>query len=233
MINNDEKIRVIIAEDRTPIRKRYEKILNSHQEISVIASVSTGADAITKSLEQIPDIVLMDIEMETRTAGLIATRSIIEAYPEIKIIILTVFKDEETVLEAFQLGAADYILKDAPPEDVIKSVRENFYGIAPIRPEIADKLRNQLKQIKKYESTLLLCLHIISQLTPAEKEVIALLGHGYKRTQICKIRYVELSTLKSQINSILKKFNCRSVADVISMLRELKLFDEFFKIDKK
>ena len=89
--------------------------------------------------------------METRTAGLIATRSIIEAYPEIKII-FTVFKDEETVLEAFQLGAADYILKDAPPEDVIKSVRENFYGIAPIRPEIADKLRNQLKQIKNMKA---------------------------------------------------------------------------------
>ena len=84
MINNDEKIRVIIAEDRTPIRKRYEKILNSHQEISVIASVSTGADAITKSLEQIPDIVLMDIEMETRTAGLIAPEALLKPILKLK-----------------------------------------------------------------------------------------------------------------------------------------------------
>ena len=220
-----EKIQVLIAEDRIPIRKRYEKILSNDAEISVVEGVSTGAEAMQQAILHQPDIILMDIEMETKTAGLQATEAILKAYPEIKIIILTVFKDDEMVLNAFQLGVVDYILKDSSPEEIVQAVRSNYFGDAPIRPEIARKLRNQLKLIKKNESTLLLCLHIISQLTSAEREVLSLLGKGYKRAEICSMRYVELSTLKSQINSILKKFNCNSVAEVIAMIKELKLYD--------
>lgn len=108
-----ENIKVLIAEDVEPIRKRYVNILNSHSGIEVVGQCATGEEACTLALQLHPDVILMDIEMESKDAGIRATGQILSDMPETKVIILTVYEEDDMIFSAFQLGACDYILKGA------------------------------------------------------------------------------------------------------------------------
>ncbi len=218
-------IRVLIAEDILPVLKRYIRILSRDEEIEVVGSVQTGQEAVETALLKHPDVILMDVEMETRTAGLDATREILSAQPDTKIIILTVYEDDKTVFKAFELGVSDYVLKNAPPEEIIACVKDAYRNLSPIRPAIAQKIRDEFQRIKVQESSLLYCMQIVAQLTQTELDILNLTEEGYSRQQICEIRCVELSTVKSQIHNILKKFGKSSMQEVITMLEDLHIFE--------
>lgn len=225
-------IKVLIADDLHPICKRYEKYINKNADMQVVGTAYSGKEAIEKSITLEPDIVLMDIEMETRTAGLDATKSILKQLPHTKIIILTVYEDDEFVFLAFQLGVSDYLLKDASPPEIISCIRDAYHNRSPIRPVIAEKIRREFKRVKTSEQSFLYCLHIITQMTQTEIDILDLLSQGYSRTQICEIRCVELSTVKTHIKSILKKFNKTSSAEVIAIINELQILDYIRNISK-
>ncbi|MEF2877344.1 MAG: response regulator transcription factor [Blautia sp.] len=211
-----EKIKVLIAEDVAPIRKRYLKILNSHPSIEVVGDVESGTDACILAKKLKPDIVLMDIEMECKDAGIRATGEILAENPQIKIIILTVYEEDELIFSAFRLGACDYILKNSSEEDIISGVIGAYHNSSPIRPEIADKIRNEFQRVKTYESSFLFMLNLLSTLTPRELDTLYLLSNGYSKKDICEMRCVEMSTVKSQVHNILKKFNKKKIADIIT-----------------
>ena len=211
-----EKIKVLIAEDVAPIRKRYLKILNSHPSIEVVGDVESGTDACILAKKLKPDIVLMDIEMECKDAGIRATGEILAENPQIKIIILTVYEEDELIFSAFRLGACDYILKNSSEEDIISGVIGAYHNSSPIRPEIADKIRNEYQRVKTYESSFLFMLNLLSTLTPRELDTLYLLSNGYSKRDICEMRCVEMSTVKSQVHNILKKFNKKKIADIIT-----------------
>lgn len=216
-------IKVIIAEDIAPIRKRYVKILGSHPEIQVLADVDNGVDACKKASELKPDVILMDIEMECKDAGIRATGEILSENPEIKIIILTVYEEDELIFSAFRLGACDYILKNASEEEILQGVIGAHHNSSPIRPEIADKIRNEFQRVKTYESSFLFMLNLLSTLTPRELDTLYLLSNGYSKKDVCELRCVEMSTVKSQVHNILKKFNKKIIADVITTEAERHL----------
>ncbi|MDD6660439.1 MAG: response regulator transcription factor [Lachnospiraceae bacterium] len=219
-------IRVLIAEDIEPVLKRYGRILGTDPEIEVVGQVQTGEAAVKESLLFHPDVILMDVEMETRTAGLDASRQILaQTLPTPKIIILTVYEDDETVFEAFRLGVTDYVLKNSPPEEIIGCVRDAYLNRSPIRPAIARKIRDEFQRIKKQEDSLLYCIQIVSQLTQTELDILTLMSRGYTRSQICEIRCVELSTVKSQIHTILKKFGKNNMQELIAMLNHLHVLE--------
>ena len=104
----ENKIRVLIAEDLEPIRKKYVYYLSQCADIELVGSVESGKEAVETALSAVPDVILMDIEMETKDAGIRASREILAHYPDIKIIILTVYEDDELIFSAFQLGVCDY-----------------------------------------------------------------------------------------------------------------------------
>ena len=219
-------IRVLIAEDIEPVLRRYGRILGTDPEIEVIAQVQTGEEAAREALLLHPDVILMDVEMETRTAGLDASRTILsQASPTPKIIILTVYEDDETVFEAFRLGVTDYVLKNSAPEELIGCVRDAYLNRSPIRPAIARKIRDEFQRIKKQEDSLLYCIQIVSQLTQPELDILTMMSRGYTRSQICEIRCVELSTVKSQIHTILKKFGKNNMQELIAMLNHLHVLE--------
>ena len=223
-----DKIKILIAEDRIPLLHRYKRILASDNAITVCSEVTTGIEAVKQAAIYKPDIILMDIEMETQNAGLEASEKILKQFPEMKIIILTVFSDEKTVFSAFQLGAVDYILKEEKQNELINAVKNAYGGISSIRPEIAAKLRNKLKKIKQNQNSFIQGMHFIAQLTPMETEILHLMGQKHTRAEICSIRHVELSTLKTEIHTILKKSGCTSIAELICILKDLDIYDEFF-----
>ena len=219
-------IRVLIAEDIEPVLRRYGRILGTDPEIEVIAQVQTGEEAAREALLLHPDVILMDVEMETRTAGLDASRTILsQASPTPKIIILTVYEDDETVFEAFRLGVTDYVLKNSAPEELIGCVRDAYLNRSPILPAIARKIRDEFQRIKKQEDSLLYCIQIVSQLTQTELDILTMMSRGYTRSQICEIRCVELSTVKSQIHTILKKFGKNNMQELIAMLNHLHVLE--------
>lgn len=225
-------IYVLVVEDLQPICKRYENYINKDADMKVIGTAYSGEEAVEKACALKPDIILMDIEMETRTAGLDASEQILAMLPKTKIIILTVYEEDEFVFNAFQLGVSDYLLKNAAAEEIVSCIRDAYNNCSPIRPVIAQKIRREFQRVKKSEQSFLYCLHIITEMTQTEIDILDLLSQGYSRSQICKIRYVELSTVKTHIKSILKKFNKNSTAEVIELMNELQIFDYIRNISK-
>ncbi|XBX09916.1 response regulator transcription factor [Enterocloster clostridioformis] len=225
-------IKVLIADDLRPICKRYENYINKNCEMQAIEIAHSGKEAVEKAISLTPDVILMDIEMETRTAGLDAARQILKQLPQTKIIILTVYEDDEFVFQAFQLGVSDYLLKDASPEEIVSCIQDAYHNCSPIRPVIAEKIRREFQRVKTSEQSFLYCLHIITQMTQTEIDILDLSSQGYSRSQICEIRCVELSTIKTHIKSILKKFNKTSLAEVIALMNELQIFDYIRNISK-
>lgn len=224
-----DKIKVLIAEDMDPIRKRYKMILNENPNIEVIGDSSTGEDICKLAKELIPDVILMDIEMETKDAGIRAIGEILSEFPNIKIIILTIYEEDEMVFSAFKLGACDYILKNASEDEIVNSVILAYKNQSPIRQEIASKIRNEFKRVKTYESKFLCMLNTLSALSPKELDTLYLLTNGYSRKDVCKKHCVEISTVKSQIRSILKKFNKRSISDIVKVESDKALLDTILK----
>lgn len=225
-------IRILIADDLLPLCKRYENYINKASGMETVGIANTGAEAVELACRLKPDIVLMDIEMETRTAGLEASNQILTLLPETKIIILTVYEDDEFVFNAFQLGVCDYVLKNASKEDIISCIQDAYEGSSPIRPVIAEKIRREFQRVRKSEQSFLYCLHIITQMTQTEIDILDLLSQGYSRAQICEIRCIELSTVKTHITNILKKFQKNSTAEVIALMNNLQIFDYIRNISK-
>lgn len=112
---SDTLIKVLIAEDMEPLRRLYKKIINSAPDMKVVADTDTGKEAVALALQTQPDVILMDIEMEDRDAGLRAVENILGAKQNPKIIILTVYEEDELIFTAFRLGVTDYLIKNAPP----------------------------------------------------------------------------------------------------------------------
>lgn len=222
---SDSLIKVLIAEDMEPLRRLYKKIIDSAPDMEVVADTDTGREAVTLALQARPDVILMDIEMEDRDAGLRAVENILGAKQNPKIIILTVYEEDELIFTAFRLGVIDYLIKNAPPQEILESIRNAYYNQSPLRPELASKILGEFKRVKTYETSFLFAVDIVSSLTTTELELLRLLLDGKTRREICELRHVEMSTVKTQINHILKKFGKKSVEEVAAMISSLNLYD--------
>ena len=225
----DRKIKVLIAEDMEPIRRKYVKIINASEDLEVVSDVESGEEAVKQAKERKPDVILMDIEMETPDAGIRATQRILQDNPDVRIIILTVYEEDELIFTAFQLGVCDYILKNASQEEIIKSIHNAYENHCPLRPEIASRILGEFKRVRSYETSFLYAVNIVSTLTTTELEILGLLLEGKTRKEICSLRQVEMSTVKTQIHNILQKFNKTSMDEIIDMINNMNLNDFIFK----
>lgn len=195
-----------------------------------IGAASNGYEAVSLATQINPDIILMDIEMEHQSAGIQAAKQIHESLPHIKMIMLTVHKDDNIVFASFQSGIVDYLTKDASPFEITEAVREAYNDVSPIRPIVADKIRNEFQRLKKTEQSLMYVLQIISDLTKSELQILSLLCEGKTRREIAEIRSVEHDTIKKQISSLLKKFNAESTRQMVNGINDLKIFEIIKKI---
>jgi DNA-binding NarL/FixJ family response regulator len=220
-----ETIQILIADDMEAHRRRLERIINSVGNLSLVASAKSGYEAVAYAAIKKPDIVLMDIEMESQMAGVKAASEINKILPDTKIVMLTVHQDNNIVFAAFQTGIVDYLMKSAPKEEILEAIYSAANNQSPIRPIIAEKIRQEFARIKKSEDHLTHFFKIIANLTPSELEVLKLLCSGLKRKEIAEARAVEIETIKKQISSLLKKFDKNSTKEIVIDVTELKLFD--------
>lgn len=231
MENN--KIKVMIAEDIPSLCRRYEDILAQAEDITVVATAQNGYEAVMKSAVSRPDVILMDIEMESKYAGITATGQILSQFPGIKIVILTVYEEDAMVYAAFQAGACDYVQKTASPAALTQCVRDAFFERSVMKPQVARKIRTEFKRIKDNEESLIYTLYLIQLLTDTERDILASLNQGYSQKDICRMRYIEPATMKTHIRNIIKKMKCKTIEDVLVKAEASGFFYYMDKIREK
>lgn len=231
MENN--KIKVMIAEDIPSLCRRYEDILAQAEDITVVATAQNGYEAVMKSAVSRPDVILMDIEMESKYAGITATGQILSQFPGIKIVILTVYEEDAMVYAAFQAGACDYVQKTASPAALTQCVRDAFFERSVMKPQVARKIRTEFKRIKDNEESLIYTLYLIQLLTDTERDILASLNQGYSQKDICRMRYIEPATMKTHIRNIIKKMKCKTIEDVLVKAEASGFFYYMGKIREK
>jgi DNA-binding NarL/FixJ family response regulator len=220
-------IRLIIADDMEPIREYLNMVLGHEPDMQIIGSVATGKEALELALETKPDVMLLDVEMETPKAGVEVIRALSEKMTNIRCVILTHFGDDETVFSAFEAGAVDYVLKNASAAEILESVRSAACDMSPIRPQVAHMIREEFRVMRAERASLIATLNIVYKLTPTELALLRLLAEGKTQKEIAEIRYVAPSTIRTHVANILKKFDEPTVRDVVRRLKHLGIFEIF------
>lgn len=126
------KIRVLIAEDNESIRKWYQVSLQEAEDIDLLPMAANGYEAISLAARYHPDVVILDIEMECKDAGIMAGYQILAMNPETKIIMLTVHEDDEAIFRSYEMGAVDYLFKNASTEKILGAIRDAYHSTSPI-----------------------------------------------------------------------------------------------------
>ncbi|MDJ0534035.1 MAG: response regulator transcription factor [Xenococcaceae cyanobacterium MO_207.B15] len=194
-------IRVLLADDQSIVREGLASLLQTKPDIEVIAEAENGKVAVMRSLELNPDVVLMDIRMPIMD-GVAAIRALTQQAPEIKVLVLTTFDDDEYVIQAMACGAKGYLLKDTPSEELAQAIRSIYKGYTQLGPGLWEKVNAGANTKVKTPPE-------IAELSTREQEVLNLIAQGYSNREIAEELYITERTVKNHVNSILRRLNLR------------------------
>ncbi|MDD5968599.1 MAG: response regulator [Candidatus Fimousia sp.] len=201
-------IKVLIADDQELIRQSLQIVLGIREEISVIGTAGNGNEVIRLVQKEKPDVILMDVRMPEMD-GVQCTRMIKERYPQIKIIILTTFDDDEFVFSALKYGASGYLLKGISMDELEKAIRTVHQGGAMINPGIASKVVELFSEMAQSNYDIMIEAENVDELTDGEWEIIKLIGRGMSNKEIAKAISLSEGTVRNYLSSILNKLNLR------------------------
>ena len=216
-------IRIAIVEDFDLIREDLCELIGGQEDMEVVWEASTGQDAVELAKENHVDIILMDIEMETVNAGIIAAERIRDENQEQQIIFLTAHETDQMIITAMGTGAIDYIVKGGTDEEVLTHIRNAHAGKPVMEYRIQETVMKEYTRLQRSERSLLFFINNVSQLTAAERELVKLLLEGKKVKEIAQVRCVEVITVKTQIKSLLRKFGCSRTKEIVSIIQELNI----------
>ena len=211
-------MKVIICDDQAIVRDGLAMLLKLDPDIEVVGTAEDGAVAVEMVADKRPDLILMDLKMPIMN-GVEATRQIRTKCPEVKVLVLTTYADDEWVFDAIQSGASGYLLKDTPREELIKAVRGTVTGKTYVDPSIAGKVLEQVSSHQTQPATL-----ITSKLTERETEVLRLIAKGLSNTDIADRLFLSDGTVRNHVSAILAKLGVsdRTQAAVIAIQHGLK-----------
>jgi DNA-binding NarL/FixJ family response regulator len=210
-------IRVLLADDQALVRAGFGALLNAEEGIEVVAEAGDGAEAIALAREHRPDVILMDIRMP-HTDGLTATAEITAALPETRVIVLTTFELDEYVFGALQAGAAGFLLKDMEPADVVDAVRVVAAGEALLAPRLTKRLIEAFVSGGGVTDD-----RPLEELTPREREVLALVGQGLSNAEIAEELVLSPFTAKTHVARLFMKLGARDRAGLVVIAYETGL----------
>lgn len=198
-------IRLLLVDDQTLIRQGLASLLSLEEDFEIVGHAGHGDEAVKMVNNVHPDLVLMDIRMPIMD-GVEATRIIRETNPNIKILVLTTFDEDEYIVQAMQAGASGYLLKDAPTEQLATAIRSVHNGFTQLGPTIAPKLFSRLNAPS---STSTLKEDAQTMFTGRELEILKLLGQGKSNKEIAQTLFITEGTVKNHITKILSQLNAR------------------------
>jgi DNA-binding NarL/FixJ family response regulator len=191
-----DPIRVLVVDDHAVVREGLRSFLELQDGIEVAGEAGDGEEALAEAARLEPDVVLMDLVMP-HLDGVAALRRLRETQPHARVIVLTSFLDDDKLLPALRAGAAGYLLKNAPPQEVARAVRVAHDGGAVIDPVVAARLVDALAAAGETDP--------LDRLTPREREVLVLLGRGFPNKQIASKLRLSEKTVKTHVGRVLAK----------------------------
>jgi DNA-binding NarL/FixJ family response regulator len=196
-------IRVLVADDQAMVRAGFRMLLGNEDDIEVVAEAENGLEAVDKAARFGPTVVLMDIRMP-ELDGLQATRRILAADAEARVLVLTTFDLDEYVYEALAAGASGFVLKDDPPEQLLAAIRTVACGDALLSPAVTKRVIGRFAQLARPEAP-----KGLDELTAREREVLELIADGRSNAEIADALFISETTVKTHVTHVLQKLDLR------------------------
>ena len=213
----EHTIRVLIADDHGIVREGLRAVLGPEPGMEVVGEAATGKVVVERAAELRPDVILMDIQMP-QINGIEATRRIVEANPDVGVVVLTMFEDDDSVFSAMRAGARGYVLKGAPPSQILKVLRAVAGGEAYFGPEIARRLMSFFSQPTPASPA-----ETFPELTSREVEILDLIAQGHSNAKIAARLFVSPKTVGNHISHIFTKLQVADRSHAIIRAREAGL----------
>jgi DNA-binding NarL/FixJ family response regulator len=210
-------IRVLIADDHPLFRDGMQGLLASVASTEVVGEAETGDDAVRLAGELLPDVILMDIKMPGEN-GISATRLILSAHPQINILIVTMFEDDDSIFAAMRAGANGYLLKDSRQEEVLRAIQAVANGEAIFSPGVARRMMGFFKGTSRSEQQ-----PPFPDLTEREQEILSLIARGMGNAEIAAKLVLSLKTVQNHVSNILDKLQVADRVQAAIRAREAGL----------
>ena len=204
----DGKIKIVIADDQELIRESLKIVLSANPDMEVTDTVADGREVIRSVRACRPDVILMDLRMPEMD-GVSCTRIIKENYPQIKIIILTTFDDDEYVYNALKYGASGYLLKGVSMAELSSAIRTVHSGKAMINPDVAVKVVRLFSQMAQSNYGIRVDSRMVEEIGKTEWKVIQQVGYGRSNKEIAAALNLSEGTVRNNLSSILSKLELR------------------------
>ncbi|MFE9771374.1 response regulator [Streptomyces sp. NPDC005931] len=215
-------IRVLIADDQMMVREGFSVLLNAMPDIEVVGEAVNGREAVERVRELAPDVVLMDIRMPELN-GIEATREIVAADGDAKVLVLTTFDLDEYVYQALRAGASGFLLKDASARQLADGVRIVASGEALLAPSVTRRLINEFSKLSEGPRPMTPAQGAYGELTERETEVLVLIAQGLSNAEIAGRLVVAESTIKTHVSRILVKLGLRDRTQAAVFAYEARL----------
>ena len=208
-----EKITIIAADDSNKFREGLRAMLRREVDIEIVGEASTGSEAIKAAEAQQPDVVLMDLKMPD-VNGIEATYHIVMTSPHIRVLVITMFEDDDSVFAAIRAGARGYLLKGADKAEVTSAIRAVAKGEAIFGPGIAQRLMHYFAALPSLSEV------AFPELTKREREILALMAQGLDNQKIADYLKINSHTVANRVSDILSKLQVADRTTAILLARE-------------
>jgi DNA-binding NarL/FixJ family response regulator len=198
-------VRVLLVDDDDLMRAGLRSVLSSDPTIEVVGEANGGRTAVAQVRQLAPDVVLMDVRMPDLD-GILATREVLESRPDVKVVILTTFEEDDYIFGALRAGAAGFLLKRTSPEELIHALHTVATGDSLLSPPVT---RRVIERMAREAAPEAVSSDRLGLLTPREREVLGLLARGLSNGEIASTLVVEESTVKTHVKRILAKLVLR------------------------
>lgn len=201
-------IKIIVADDQQLICDSLKIVLNTQEDFEVIDTVQNGKEALESIAKNKPDIILMDVRMPVMD-GTICTKYVKEKYPDVKVIILTTFDDDDFIFSALKYGASGYLLKGGSPQDIFQAIRTVYAGGAMINPNITEKVFKLFSKMAQTNYSISVDQTEIQNLSHSEWLIIQQVGFGLSNKEIAAKLFLSEGTVRNYISKIFDKLQLR------------------------
>ncbi|MEU8696606.1 response regulator transcription factor [Streptomyces sp. NPDC048680] len=206
---NPQRLRVIVADDQAAVREPLAAVLGMAEDIDVVASAADGTEVLAAVAAGPVDVVLMDLRMPVMD-GTEATRRLTEEHPEVAVVILTTFADDDSILAALSAGAIGYLTKNAGRQDITRAIRAAAAGQSVLDREVQNRLLQTVRTKPPAPGR-----PLPGDITPREREVLTLIGQGLPNRAIAEKLFISEATVKTHINNLFAKADIKDRADAV------------------